>query len=253
MLRNILVAGVLCVAPLSVAQAQSNDFDQPSDTAGMTTDRYAPATLQAGATGGGRTGVLAIGTDVSDGQNNRPSNFSSAFYNTQGVQFGLNAGTKKQSVEFYIPDANWATSDDDRLMGLWGFTGNAYPIIEFARVGGVDQFRAWSNGPFVSMGLPTGFTYETWYEVGITLDVANDQFIYSVGDLSMALGANGSTSINTAFLQVHNTADGVTRTQYMDNFVASVPEPATWAFLILGFGAIGGAMRRRANVAVRYA
>ncbi len=34
-----------------------------------------------------------------------------------------------------------------------------------------------------------------------------------------------------------------------------VPEPATWAFMIFGFGAIGGAMRRqrKANVKVSYA
>lgn len=36
---------------------------------------------------------------------------------------------------------------------------------------------------------------------------------------------------------------------------AAVPEPATWAFMIFGFGAIGGAMRRnrKANVKVSYA
>ena len=35
----------------------------------------------------------------------------------------------------------------------------------------------------------------------------------------------------------------------------AVPEPATWAFMILGFGAIGGAMRRqrKASVKVSYA
>ncbi|MEP2822282.1 PEPxxWA-CTERM sorting domain-containing protein [Parasphingorhabdus sp.] len=37
--------------------------------------------------------------------------------------------------------------------------------------------------------------------------------------------------------------------------VGAVPEPATWAFMIFGFGAIGGAMRRqrKANVKVSYA
>lgn len=36
---------------------------------------------------------------------------------------------------------------------------------------------------------------------------------------------------------------------------SAVPEPATWAFMIFGFGAIGGAMRRqrKANVKVSYA
>lgn len=48
---------------------------------------------------------------------------------------------------------------------------------------------------------------------------------------------------------------------FVDNFtyvadaMGAVPEPATWAFMIFGFGAIGGAMRRqrKANVKVSYA
>lgn len=34
---------------------------------------------------------------------------------------------------------------------------------------------------------------------------------------------------------------------------AAVPEPAAWGLMILGFGLIGGALRRRQKVAVRYA
>ena len=33
--------------------------------------------------------------------------------------------------------------------------------------------------------------------------------------------------------------------------LAAVPEPATWALMILGFGAVGGAMRRRQSVAAK--
>ncbi len=33
--------------------------------------------------------------------------------------------------------------------------------------------------------------------------------------------------------------------------VAGVPEPAAWALMILGFGAVGGAMRRRQSVAAK--
>lgn len=33
---------------------------------------------------------------------------------------------------------------------------------------------------------------------------------------------------------------------------SAVPEPATWAMLILGFGAVGGALRRRARPALQY-
>jgi hypothetical protein len=37
------------------------------------------------------------------------------------------------------------------------------------------------------------------------------------------------------------------------SFTASVPEPATWVTLIVGFGLVGGAMRRRARAPVSYA
>lgn len=45
------------------------------------------------------------------------------------------------------------------------------------------------------------------------------------------------------------------RSQYFDNIsvngVAAVPEPGVWAMMIVGFGLVGGAMRRRQKVAAR--
>jgi hypothetical protein len=41
--------------------------------------------------------------------------------------------------------------------------------------------------------------------------------------------------------------------EYSQAPMAGVPEPATWAMLITGFGLVGGAMRRRSKVAVTYA
>ncbi|HEU4968186.1 PEPxxWA-CTERM sorting domain-containing protein, partial [Sphingomonas sp.] len=35
--------------------------------------------------------------------------------------------------------------------------------------------------------------------------------------------------------------------------IPSVPEPATWAMMIAGFGLIGGALRRRARATLRFA
>jgi|GEM_PF-952665 len=46
------------------------------------------------------------------------------------------------------------------------------------------------------------------------------------------------------------------RAQYFDNVsldLAAVPEPATWAMMIAGFGLVGGTMRRQRKVAVSFA
>jgi hypothetical protein len=36
-------------------------------------------------------------------------------------------------------------------------------------------------------------------------------------------------------------------------YVNSVPEPATWAMMIVGFGLVGGSMRRRHTLTVKFA
>ena len=47
---------------------------------------------------------------------------------------------------------------------------------------------------------------------------------------------------------------GVANLQYRAEFAtAAIPEPATWAMMIAGFGLVGGAMRRRKRITVSYA
>ncbi len=43
------------------------------------------------------------------------------------------------------------------------------------------------------------------------------------------------------------------RAKIKTEVTGGVPEPTTWAMMLLGFGLIGGAMRRKQKVAVRYA
>ena len=71
------------------------------------------------------------------------------------------------------------------------------------------------------------------------------------------------SSANNAFYQPLSTngrdeiaGDGVDLFAYVADaspMAGAVPEPATWAMMMLGFGLIGGAMRRRRRVTVRYA
>ncbi|MEO5937871.1 MAG: PEPxxWA-CTERM sorting domain-containing protein [Sphingomonas sp.] len=70
-------------------------------------------------------------------------------------------------------------------------------------------------------------------------------------------GSTRDTVALTGFVNVTRLAitstdfGGVLYDDFTFNAAAGVPEPATWAMMLFGFGAIGGALRRRQNVATR--
>lgn len=60
-----------------------------------------------------------------------------------------------------------------------------------------------------------------------------------IGGFSFSGGAAGNTGIDNLIAET--------------GMAGVVPEPSTWALLILGFGAVGGALRSKKRLAVRYA
>ncbi len=75
------------------------------------------------------------------------------------------------------------------------------------------------------------------------------------GDYFVFFNADDTTgsiarAFNSSYGNVGNTGGALVTTF---STVGGVPEPATWAMLILGFGVVGGAMRRRQRVSVRFA
>jgi len=89
--------------------------------------------------------------------------------------------------------------------------------------------------PQIGVMDPTGGSCQ----LGIV--TANDLAVFDAlgWDVNIDLMTNSGWSMSTA--------------QIMGKFAASVPEPATWAMMIFGFGIVGAAMRRRTRVAVRFA
>lgn len=83
--------------------------------------------------------------------------------------------------------------------------------------------------------------------------------------LTLAAAFSGMETLSVSFANISRVEFGGVginghSSVFADNFTfnemaAAVPEPATWAFMIFGFGAIGGAMRRqrKATVKVSYA
>lgn len=73
-------------------------------------------------------------------------------------------------------------------------------------------------------------------------------------DVSFSFGAiAGAGSYDISYVLQNTLASGGGSIAFLDGgrgtLTGAVPEPATWAFMIFGFGAIGGAMRRQKNMA----
>lgn len=253
-IKNTLM-GAFVLALGAGANAQSSTFDTPvstgaSQAAGVWyTDRYAPAgfTSPVNFMGDNR---LKQTIASADGANNRPGAFSSAFYNTQGRKYDVNAGTNSISIDLFVA-SDWA-STGRRMAGLWG-TGfdntnsvSAYPILEFTSNTDADgsgaRFRSYDSnlGTWTNLGLPTGFGYDQFQTLNISLVGGN--YVYTVGDKTSSYGANGSTGIGNMMLQGYNTATGVDYDIHWDNMNA-VPEPASMA--AIGMGVLALARRRK--------
>lgn len=76
--------------------------------------------------------------------------------------------------------------------------------------------------------------------------------VVSTGDLEFRQTLQQRVSAGTQTLTVSGIAASKGTYSGTISF-AAVPEPAVWGFMILGFAAVGGAMRRRAKVTLRAA
>lgn len=87
-------------------------------------------------------------------------------------------------------------------------------------------------------------------------DFANVQFQFRAGSDAIVQGgtANGLPldRFDPTFFAGFGANGRSTRVfGSLDVALAAVPEPSSWALMILGFGAVGGAMRRRQSVAAK--
>ena len=155
------------------------------------------------------------------------------------------------------------------LLGL-AFNVGSFQFLNLrADISSIDLDR--QGGPFVAPGSIPDFQFSLYDNptgaVGLGSGAALDIFNVSgtasarnVFDWTTALGgldASGSTNGNV-ILRIDLLSGGYAA---IDNLrivasntpgdVGGVPEPATWAMMILGFGVVGGAMRRRRSAATR--
>lgn len=227
---------------------------------GWTVDRYAPDSFTNVGTYQGHSDVLGIGIGSNGSVANRPSNYSSQFYDTQGMQHAISGGSGNTlSADLYVPTSWLDASNGAVRTDMWavmndGSAVSDYPIIGFTNEGdgGYVGFRVWDD----TLNSGSG----GWYDLGtsgttgwnaLSIDFTGTDFIYSLNGTQVYDQANsfGSTNFQAVIMQAYNFNDpanfpGVTNTPYVANWsAAAVPEPATWTMLLLGFGAIGFMMR----------
>jgi hypothetical protein len=246
--KSVLLAGIVAAMIVGVGAAQAGTVTEtfsgpvtisPTQAPGAWyTDRFAPAGFAASG------GVLTETISAADHQGVQ-------FYNTQGRKLDLLSNVVSISVDLYI--SSDFTSLDQRVAGLWGTAVDgadvisAYPVLELTSSGGNLEFQGYNTdvGGFTSLGSANAFI-GTWQTLTITLDNTTDRFTYSAGGGTATAAGNGSLRIENAMLQGYNA--GTSFSAQWDNFAqttGAVPEPTTWAFMVMGFGGIGAALRRR--------
>lgn len=112
----------------------------------------------------------------------------------------------------------------------------------------------------VDAGILTDVLYKTGTMTWTLADVTSYSFILNDSDLTNfdLRFSSGNYVISNNTAQVNDGANYMFCNgcvSFAPSAISAVPEPATWALMILGFGAVGGAMRRRQQVAatVRFA
>lgn len=116
-----------------------------------------------------------------------------------------------------------------------------------------DRFATGTDESGEAAGTKIGQDFGLWGQNG--LDAAYGSLVGEIGGEFRLLGASfAGTAWKTGTLNLYywdsNNFDNEGAIAFN---ITAVPEPATWAMLIGGFGLVGASMRRRSRIKVSYA
>lgn len=152
--------------------------------------------------------------------------------------------------EYIQNSASWASARAAALasshLGQQGYLVTITSAAENRFVAGLTGALAWTGGNDIGMegtwmwadGPEAGIVYWNGAPVGYTNWNGGEPNDFGNGEDGMHINWAVNGGWNDYFL----TAEHGYIVEYGGN--GAVPEPATWAMLILGFGVVGGALRR---------
>ena len=243
--KTLVTGAVAAVAVAGSAMA--------SYTGSWVQDRYAP---QAFNTVGNS---ITLGLRSAGFAANRPSSFSSSFYNYQGMKTSpdwtdTTAGSSV-SIEMYV-DNSWNVGT---RAGMWTTMSNGnltFPIIEYTKgtstggtvgAGEFTGFRWWQSGIGWTQ-INAAVSTDRWYRmtIGLTSSLVTFDITDVAGGTSIfssTVGNLGAHKIDNVILNAHNQGvAGEYDVQYR-NF-AVIPAPG--AAMLLGLTGVFAGRRRRA-------
>jgi hypothetical protein len=119
----------------------------------------------------------------------------------------------------------------------------------FFQSDGFPQTVTFSGGTYTLSSIDFLFGFSGGIEALFTSSSGSVETVSSIGTHDFGSGFSGISFFTIAF-QNGDTGSGFTLDNIRLNATSSVPEPATWAMMLFGFGAVGFAMRRRKIVAL---
>lgn len=180
---------------------------------------------------------------------------------TTGLGAGAGVGRRRQGDNVYdyrLGDAAFGGFFD----GFFGTAQTDYSYISDFDNGTATNSQACRVAAAVAGGaaaLANGFCTNGLgaLEVGIAGGDSGgaafiDGKIASVNSYSLTFGP-GFGDYKAGLQSSWGELNGFVPTFIHADFIAGVPEPGTWAMMILGFGFLGGALRRRNQLQARYA
>lgn len=139
--------------------------------------------------------------------------------NASSCTFGNSSPNSGQNIDFYTFSIGWSKV----LTGtLYSFYTTIDQNVNFPQ-----------NGSYIAAGSPPALGATV---APFTVTQGQNPDIGSVGPVTLAAGTY------TVRIRSFSGPNG----QYSGTLsLGAVPEPATWAFMILGFGLVGGSLRHR--------
>lgn len=167
------------------------------------------------------------------------------------VQAQANSSSGGAAASFGTLTAGQTITWTSSLNDLW----SAGSLPRFSDANGLtgDRFATAADDSGQPVGTQIGANFGLWTQNGFTAPFGALVGLFN-GTYSL-LGANGSfTAPGAGTLQVYywDSNNGDNTGQIAFDVVTAVPEPLTWSLMILGLGAVGGALRRRQRLAVAF-